>query len=92
MQVGSLEAKNAHGMKYWGTSGLSIGILAEVYIYLDKEYYSLGVKEFFKGSSALLESSDFCTMEKVPALTTLLLKLNRIKSYRVKKKPFICDE
>lgn len=68
MQVGSLEMRKAGGVKYWGISGLPIGILAEICIYLDKEYYSLGLKEFFKGSSAWLKSSVFHTMEKVPTL------------------------
>lgn len=85
MQAGSLEVRKAGGAKYWGISGLSIEILAEICIYLDKEYYGLGLKEFFKGSSAWLESSDFHTMEKVPTLTTLLLKSKRIKPFHVKK-------
>jgi len=74
-------------MKYWGTSGLSTGILAAICVYLDKEYYSLGLKEFFKGCSAWLESSDFHTMEKIPTLTILLPKPNRIKLLHVKQSP-----
>lgn len=87
MQIGSLEVRNAGGVKYWWTSGLSIGILAEICIYLDKKYYSLGLKEFFKVSGAWLESSDFHTMEKIPTLTTFLPKPSRMKPSNIKKSP-----
>lgn len=45
------QVRKAGGVNYWGTSGLSIGILTE--IYSDKEYYNFGLKEFFESTGAL---------------------------------------
>lgn len=53
MQVGSLQVRKAGGVNYWGTSGLFTGILAEICIYLDKEYCNFGLKELFESSGAL---------------------------------------